>query len=117
MKKVWIGILTVVTVLAVGTVSTFAAGPGQGRFAGSGICNGTGVCRYLDAEQDGVCVSCGADRPTASAGPERADLIRMKTATGSAIIPSAGPARDRAGRSAEDTAGNRGTWDAERARR
>lgn len=55
-----------------------------------------GVCRYLDAEQDGVCVSCGADRPTASAGPERADLIRMKTATGSAIIPSAGPARDRA---------------------
>ena len=44
MKKVWIGILTVVTVLAVGTVSTFAAGPGQGRFAGSGICNGTGVC-------------------------------------------------------------------------
>ncbi len=43
MKKVWIGILTVVTVLAVGTVSTFAAGPGQGRFAGTGICNGTGV--------------------------------------------------------------------------
>lgn len=62
MKKVWIGILTVVTVLAVGTVSAFAAGPGQGRFAGSGICNGTGVCCYLDADRDGVCVSCGADR-------------------------------------------------------
>ena len=62
MKKVWIGILTVVTVLAVGTVSTFAAGFGQGRFAGTGICNGTGVCRYLDADRDGVCEACGADR-------------------------------------------------------
>ena len=60
MKKALIGILAVVTVLTVGTVGTFAAGFGHGHSAG------TGVCRYLDADRDGVCDVCGADRADCS---------------------------------------------------
>lgn len=62
MKKALIGILAAVTVVAVGTVGTFAAGPWSGRHSASGTCGtGTGVCRYLDADHDGVCDFCGAD--------------------------------------------------------
>ena len=62
MKKALIGILAAVTVVAVGTVGTFAAGPWGGRHSASGTCGtGTGVCRYLDADHDGVCDFCGAD--------------------------------------------------------
>lgn len=62
MKKALIGILAAVTVVSVGTVGTFAAGPWGGRHSASGTCGtGTGVCRYLDADHDGVCDFCGAD--------------------------------------------------------
>ena len=60
MKKMRIGILAAAMVLAVGTTSAFAAGPGRGlRYVdanGDGICDNAGqYCRYVDANGDGSC--------------------------------------------------------------
>ena len=60
MKKLRIGILAAAMVLAVGTTSAFAAGPGRGlRYVdanGDGICDNAGqYCRYVDANGDGSC--------------------------------------------------------------
>ena len=57
MKMMRIGILAAAMVLAVGTTSAFAAGPGRGlRYVdanGDGICDNAGqYCRYVDANGD-----------------------------------------------------------------
>lgn len=57
MKKTLLGILIGLVILAVGVTTAFAAGPG-GRHHGTGA-TGTGVCRYVDANGDGVCDTCG----------------------------------------------------------
>ena len=63
-KKAVAGILIGLVVLAVGATSALAAGPGGGRHAGwSGINGGngtgSGVCRYVDANGDGICDNYG----------------------------------------------------------
>lgn len=60
MKKMRIGILAAAMVLAVGTTSAFAAGPGRGlRYVdanGDGICDNAGqYYRYVDTNGDGSC--------------------------------------------------------------
>ena len=60
MKKLRIGILAAAMVLAVGTTSAFAAGPGRGlRYVdanGDGVCDYAGQnCRCSDAYGDGSC--------------------------------------------------------------
>lgn len=57
MKKTLLGILIGLVILAVGVTSAVAAGPG-GRHHGTGT-TGTGVCRYVDANGDGICDNCG----------------------------------------------------------
>lgn len=58
MKKTLLGILIGLVILAVGVTSAVAAGPG-GRHHGTGT-TGTGVCRYVDANGDGICDNCRA---------------------------------------------------------
>ena len=58
MKKTLLGILIGLVILAVGVTTAFAAGPG-GRHHGTGT-TGTGVCRYVDANGDGICDNCSA---------------------------------------------------------
>ncbi len=57
MKKTLLGILIGLVILAVGVTTAFAAGPG-GRHHGTGA-TGTGVCRYVDANGDGICDNRG----------------------------------------------------------
>ena len=64
MKKLRIGILAAAMVLAVGTTSAFAAGPGRGLrhvdANGDGVCDNAGqFCRYVDANGDGICGNAG----------------------------------------------------------
>ncbi len=59
MKRILIAILTVLTVGAVGVTGASAACRGV-CWSNSGDCrNGSGICRYVDADQDGICDGCG----------------------------------------------------------
>ena len=52
MKKIVIGVLAAAVILAAGSFSAFAAGPGGGRACGGGICDYAGeVCH--DSNGDG----------------------------------------------------------------
>ncbi len=67
LKRTCAGVLMAAAVLAVGTTSVFAAGPGAGKnftdANGDGICDcRETVCRYADANEDGICDSCGRNQ-------------------------------------------------------
>ena len=73
-KKVLVGILIGLVVLAVGATSAFAAGTGGWHHlsGGRGSCDGTGICTncgstgchgscYVDDDNDGICDNCGTN--------------------------------------------------------
>ena len=66
MKKIVTGVLAAAVILAAGSFSAFAAGPGGGRACGGGICDYAGeVCH--DSDGDGCRYFDEAGRPVGTA--------------------------------------------------
>lgn len=64
MRKVFLGVLTTIIALSVGTISAFAEEPIGGRnyvdSDGDGICDyANTICGYMDEDGDGICDNCG----------------------------------------------------------
>lgn len=71
MKKIITTIAAAALVLTVGVTGALAAGPGRGRQAAGGGASryhAQTVCRYVDADGNGVCDYCGAYRAAYTGG-------------------------------------------------
>ena len=71
MKKIITAIAAAALVLTVGVTGALAAGPGWGRRAaggGTSRYHAQSVCRYVDADGNGVCDYCGANRAACTGG-------------------------------------------------
>lgn len=67
MKKIVLKVCTVAVVLSLGATSAFAARPAAGRcFIGTD----SGVCGFVDLDNDGICDNCGISCPCGAACAE-----------------------------------------------